>query len=75
MVSSSSFPVETSKRNELNVTVGKRLLLLLLACCIQMIYIPTSNGLSGGIEPKLPIDVFPIYPIWVVPYVLCYALW
>jgi membrane-associated phospholipid phosphatase len=74
-VSSSSYPVETSQGSELNLTVGKRLLLLLLACCIQMIYIPTSNGLSGGIEPKLPIDVFPIWPIWVVPYVLCYILW
>jgi membrane-associated phospholipid phosphatase len=30
---------------------------------------------SGGIEPKLPIDIFPIWPIWVVPYVLCYGLW
>jgi membrane-associated phospholipid phosphatase len=74
-VSSSSYPVETSRGSELNLTVGKRLLLLLLACCIQMIYIPTSNGLSGGIEPKLPVDVFPIWPIWVVPYVLCYILW
>ena len=70
-MSSSSYPVETSKGSELNLTVGKRLLLLLLACCIQMIYIPTSNALSGWIEPKLPIDVFPIWPIWVVPYVLC----
>lgn len=74
-MSSSSYPVETSKGSELNLKVGKRLLLLLLACCIQTIYIPTSNGLSGGIEPKLPIDVFPIWPIWVVPYVLCYLLW
>lgn len=40
-----------------------------------MIYIPTSNRVSGGIEPKLSIDVFPIWPIWVLPYVLCYAIW
>lgn len=25
--------------------------------------------------PKLPWDVIPIYPIWVVPYVLCFPLW
>jgi membrane-associated phospholipid phosphatase len=49
--------------------------LLALACCIQLIYIPTSNRLTGGVEPKLPIDVFPVWPIWVVPYVLCYLLW
>ena len=40
-----------------------------------MIYIPTSLRLEGGIEPKLPIDIFPVWSIWVVPYVLCYALW
>jgi membrane-associated phospholipid phosphatase len=40
-----------------------------------MIYIPTSNRVSGGIEPKLAIDVFPVWPIWVLPYVLCYILW
>ena len=74
-MSSSSYSVETSKRNELTLTIGKRLVLLLLACCIQTLYLPTSNGLSGGIEPKLPIDILPIWPIWVVPYIFCYALW
>jgi len=52
-----------------------RLLLILLICSVQMLYFPTSNQMMGGIEPKLPIDVFPIIPIWVVPYVLCYPLW
>ena len=40
-----------------------------------MIYIPTSNRITGGLEPKLPIDIFPIYSVWVLPYVLCYILW
>lgn len=40
-----------------------------------MIYIPTSNRIMGGIEPKLPIDIFPIWPAWVIPYILCYPLW
>jgi membrane-associated phospholipid phosphatase len=40
-----------------------------------MIYIPTSNRIEGGIEPKLPIDVFPVSPVWVLPYVFCYLLW
>jgi len=30
--------------------------------------------MTGGIEPKLPIDVFPLHPIWVIPYVLCYPV-
>lgn len=51
------------------------MLLVFLACCIQMVYVPTSNRIAGGIEPKLSIDVFPIWPIWVLPYVLCYLLW
>ena len=59
----------------MTLTVNRRILLVLLVCCIQMIYIPTSNRVTGGIEPKLPIDVFPIWPIWVLPYVLCYLLW
>lgn len=57
------------------MTLGKRSLLIFLICCIQWIYVPTSNQIAGGVEPKLPIDVFPIWPIWVLPYVLCYALW
>ena len=52
-----------------------RALLILLICAVQMIYIPTSNRIVGGFEPKLPIDVFPIIPIWVLPYILCYPVW
>lgn len=48
---------------------------MFLACCIQMIYIPTSNRVAGGIAPKLVIDIFPVWSVWVLPYVLCYALW
>ena len=54
---------------------GRRFLYILVIIAIQLIYIPTSNRVMGGIEPRLPIDVFPIWPVWVVPYVLCYPLW
>lgn len=57
------------------ITLGKRVLWIALIWAIQLIYLPTSELLKGGIEPKLPIDIFPIWPIWVVPYVLCYPLW
>jgi membrane-associated phospholipid phosphatase len=40
-----------------------------------MTYIPTSNRVTGGIEPKLPIDIFPVSTVWVLPYILCYLLW
>ena len=74
-MTSPTFPVERSKKNGFALTPNKRILFIFLVCCIQMIYIPTSNRISGGIEPKLSIDVFPIWPIWVLPYVLCYVLW
>lgn len=57
------------------LSVPKRVLFILLVCCIQLIYIPTSLRTTGGIEPKLAIDIFPVWPVWVVPYILCYPLW
>jgi membrane-associated phospholipid phosphatase len=53
----------------------KRILLMLAAFAIQSIYTPTSLLLEGGIEPKLPWDIFPLQVIWVIPYTLCYPLW
>ena len=74
-VSSSSYAMEKRKRHGVFFPWTRRVLLVLLACCIQMIYIPTSNRVAGGIEPKLAIDVFPLWSIWVLPYVLCYVFW
>jgi membrane-associated phospholipid phosphatase len=74
-VSLSPYPLETPKHYETTLTLRKRIALTALVCCIQMIYIPTSNRITGGIEPKLSIDIFPVWPIWVLPYVLCYLLW
>jgi membrane-associated phospholipid phosphatase len=74
-VSSSPYPLESSKHHETTLTLRKRIALIALVCCIQLIYIPTSNRITGGIEPKLPIDIFPVWPLWVLPYVLCYLLW
>jgi membrane-associated phospholipid phosphatase len=74
-VTSPTFPVERARKNESTLTLGKRVLWVFLACCIQMIYIPTSNRIAGGMEPKLSIDIFPIWPIWVLPYVFCYLFW
>ena len=67
--------VEKSKGNKFIRTLNKRILLFLLIYSIQLIYIPTSERVSGGIEPKLLVDIFPIWTIWVIPYVSCYALW
>jgi membrane-associated phospholipid phosphatase len=53
----------------------KRIAWVLAAAAIQSIYIPTSQNLTGGIMPKIAWDVFPVYPIWVVVYLLCFPLW
>ncbi len=74
-MTSPSSSAEKTQRSGFSLTLGKRIFLLLLACCIQMIYIPTSNRVAGGIEPKLSIDIFPIWTVWVLPYVMCYVLW
>ena len=57
------------------LSLNKRVLFLVLVCSIQIIYVPTSFRTTGGIEPKLPIDIFPVWPVWVIPYMLCYPLW
>ena len=74
MSSPSSF-LKKTKSQEISLSLGKRVWLILLVCCVQMIYIPTSNRVEGGIEPKLPIDIFPVSAMWVLPYVSCYLLW
>jgi len=56
-------------------SLKKRILLIIAVTAIQVIYIPTSLFMRGGIEPKLPWDVFPLQVIWVIPYTLCYPLW
>ncbi|MBI4761287.1 MAG: phosphatase PAP2 family protein [Chloroflexota bacterium] len=53
----------------------KRMRLMLGVLLIQSIYLPTSLLMEGGIAPKLPIDIFPLWTVWVIPYVLCYPLW
>jgi len=53
----------------------RRMLLMLGALLVQSIYIPTSLLTQGGIAPKLPVDIFPLWTVWVIPYVLCYPLW
>lgn len=67
--------MQKANKHGAGLAMLKRLLLVFLACCIQMIYIPASNRVQGGIEPKLPIDIFPVSSLWVLPYVFCYALW
>jgi membrane-associated phospholipid phosphatase len=74
-MTSPTYRVEKTNRSGLTLPLNKRILLIAFVWCIQMIYIPTSHRITGGIEPKLSIDIFPISPAWVLPYVLSYPLW
>lgn len=73
-MTTSAQPIRKTDGDEA-LSLGKRIFFIVLVGCIQMIYLPTSFRTTGGIEPKLPIDIFPVWPVWVVPYMLCYPLW
>ena len=60
--------------NELTFT--KRIGLLLGAAAIQALYGPTSQWMTGGFAPRIPLDaLIPIWPAWVAAYAACYPLW
>lgn len=67
--------VKKGTKTARGLLLAKRFLLVALIVLIQMIYFPTSERAMGGFEPRLPIDIFPIWSIWVLPYLLCYLLW
>ena len=57
------------------ITLKKRLSLVIIPVLLQLLYLPTTRYLTGGIEPKTAWDVVPIWPIWVVPYMLVWPIW
>lgn len=63
------------KLKEIHLTTFKRLAAIAFVVGLQLLYLPTSEQTHGGIELKLPFDIFPIWPIWILPYVLVFALW
>ena len=58
------------------LTFKKRIGLLLVAAAIQSLYGPTSQWMTGGFAPRIPLDaLIPIWPAWVAAYAACYPLW
>jgi membrane-associated phospholipid phosphatase len=54
----------------------KRLIWCALVFGIQALYFPLNHFLQGGIELKTALDRYvPLWPIWVVPYVLICGWW
>ena len=50
----------------------KRILTISAILLIQFNYSIATRVMQGGIIPKLPIDIFPLSVIWVIPYALWY---
>ncbi len=54
----------------------KRFALVACLFACQLIYVPTTHGLSGGTIFKTELDAYiPIWPIWVVPYLMWMPIW
>jgi membrane-associated phospholipid phosphatase len=53
-----------------------RLFWLLALLAVQSLYFPINRTVEGGSVLGAPIDAFiPLWPIWVVPYLLSLAWW
>jgi membrane-associated phospholipid phosphatase len=58
------------------ISLKKRIALVSVPVMLQLLYLPTSRYLTGGIVPRIPLDsVVPIWPIWVVPYMMVWPIW
>ena len=55
--------------------IKNRFLRILSVLALQSNYILATRFVRGGVEPKLPCDIFPFEPVWIVPYTLCFPLW
>ena len=54
----------------------KRLILILLIIGAQCLYTLTNRVMHGGWLPKTFLDNYiPLWPVWVVPYVLVDVIW
>jgi len=58
------------------ISLRKRIALVSIPVILQLMYLPTSRFMTGGIVPKIPWDNFiPIWSVWVVPYMLVWPIW
>ncbi len=53
-----------------------RLEMSILIAVAASLYFPLNRTLSGGFNLATPLDkLIPLWPIWVVPYLLCLPAW
>lgn len=57
-------------------TLRTRIIWLLIPLGMQLLYFPLNRYSTGGIAPSIPLDAYiPVWPVWVVPYVLTLPWW
>jgi len=53
-----------------------RLGMTMLVVSIASLYFPLNRKLTGGFDLSTRFDAWiPLWPVWVVPYVLCLPVW
>jgi membrane-associated phospholipid phosphatase len=57
------------------LSLKKRFALVCIPLGLQLLYLPTTRWLTGGVAPRIFLDVYPIWPVWTVIYMLCWPIW
>jgi membrane-associated phospholipid phosphatase len=58
------------------MTPRARLVWLLALLFVQSLYLPINRSVQGGLILDTPLDAFfPLWPIWVIPYLLSLGWW
>jgi hypothetical protein len=53
-----------------------RLRMIVLVAGVASLYFPLNRTLTGGFNLSTPLDAWiPLWPVWVVPYLLCLPAW
>ena len=53
-----------------------RLIMMALVVCAACLYFPLNRKLTGGVNLSIWLDDhIPLWPIWVIPYLLCIPVW
>lgn len=58
------------------LTQSTRLIWLLAVFGVQFLYVPINRTVTGGVVLTTPWDAqIPLWPVWVIPYLLSLAWW
>jgi membrane-associated phospholipid phosphatase len=57
------------------MSLKKRFALVVITVAIQILYFPINRLMQGGVMIKTIFDPFPLWAVWVVPYMLWEPTW